>query len=99
MEQTLTNMVAELMAQELENKIVSKLQGRKNYIIRTEINCLGKPVAYVGTQKDMRRWGMLSAMLKDMATYHIRWYEFTYKKDVLTMLDVLREQDYRIEWC
>ena len=73
----LTEITAELITMDIMNKVCSKVNGRRNYVIRTEN---GK-IVFAGGYGTAKRYGWLSEYLTYITEHHVRWYEFTYKKD------------------
>lgn len=91
----LTKIAIELVEMDVVNNLCSKLDGRRNWTIRIEEREDVK-VAYVGGYGVMKRRGMLGAFLKSIAKYHIRWFEYTYKKDFKKAVKVLEDNGYII---
>lgn len=98
----LKTIIEEFVSMETDNKIFSKIRGNRNWGIKTEHyftpNGQEIKVAYVGKFGTLNRRGMLSAKISDIAKYHIRWYEYTYKKDLEHTIMILAENDYYIKW-
>lgn len=98
----LTEMVFNLISMEYENDLYSEIKGNRNWCIRTEhyITSNGQEIkkAYVGRYGALVRRGLLSALIRNIGKYHIRWYEFTYKKDFEKNITRLAENEFSISW-
>lgn len=96
----MTNMLAitalELLNAEVEQKVFSKLDGRRNWMICTEVYD-GKPrIRYHGTFGE-GEW-CTTCYLSEMVDKHYRWFYFTYKKDYKEALKTLHDIGY-ITWA
>ena len=96
----MTNLLANAIAlklMDIENTCGSKVEGKRNWMvqIRTTDNL---KVAYVGTHGQMTRRGFNCEMIEDIVKYSIRWFFFTYKKDLLNTLKTLEESGYSVQW-
>lgn len=79
--------LTELIDSQISEKIVSKLDGNKNWMIHTEINN-GKPrIRFAGRKGQGEVFQ--TCFLSEMAKYHYRWFYFTYKKDYKKALEIL----------
>ena len=80
----------------IENELGSKVEGRRNWVIRTEKSpATGKLyILYSGGYGEASRKGLLQASLSEICKYSVRWYEFTYKADYLEALDKLTKAGY-----
>ena len=76
-------------------RVISKLYGRRNYIIRMEIN---DKEAIIGNFGVMQRRGLMSEYLVYMAQHGTTWAEFTYKKDFIAAIDMLEKNGFKIIW-
>ena len=72
------------------NNIGSKVNGRRNYFIRTEI-IDGKFYVFGCGMGEAVDRGITKCYLREIEEYHIRMYEFTYKKDFTKTLQILKE--------
>lgn len=80
----------------LEEQLFSKVPGRRNWAIRVEHK---DKIAYVGKFKALADRGFLSpTKLKTIAEKKIRWYEFTYKKDFMPMVFILKCANYDVKF-
>jgi hypothetical protein len=80
-------MLMELVGSQVAEKVVSKLDGNKNWMIHTEV-IDGKPrIRFAGRtgQGELYR----SCFVWEIQKYHYRWYYFTYKKDYKEALEAL----------
>ena len=84
-------MLMNLAVMEIENTIGSKVDGRRNWVIRMETWGEKRVIAYRGGFGKADRGGWLSARLTDIGEKKIRWYEFTYKKDYMAALNKIKE--------
>ena len=98
----LKEMVLNLISMEYENDLYSEIKGNRNWCIRTEhyITPNGQEIktAYVGKFGALARRGFLSELVSNIGKYHIRWYEFTYKKDFEKNITRLAENEFSIRW-
>ena len=98
----LMKMAIEIIDMETENEIFSNCKGNRNWGIRIEhyMTADGAEIkkAYVGRYGALQRRGLLGAFIKDIGKYHIRWYEYTYKKDFETVITTLAENGFYIKW-
>ena len=76
-------------------RAISKLYGRRNYVIRMEMK---DKKALVGGYGVMKRRGFMSEYLTFMAQHGTTWAEFTYKKDFATAINALKENGFQIIW-
>lgn len=76
-------------------RVISKLYGRRNYIIRMEIN---DKKALIGSFGVMQRCGLMSEYLVYMAQHGTTWAEFTYKRDFVTAINTLEKNGFKIIW-
>ena len=76
-------------------RAISKLYGRKNYVIRMEMN---DKEALIGNYGVMQRRGLMSELLVYMARHGTTWAEFTYKKDFIAAVNALAESGFKIIW-
>lgn len=76
-------------------KAISKLYGRRNYVIRMEMN---DKEALIGGYGVMRRRGLMSEYLIYMAQHGTTWAEFTYKKDFVTAINALEKNGFKVIW-
>jgi hypothetical protein len=88
---TLTETAKALQNMDRENTLGSKVNGRRNYIIRVEDNC---KIVFAGMMGEARRRGETAEYIRYIILHHVRWYEFTYKKDFKEALDKLKEMGY-----
>lgn len=90
-------MMSNLVAMEIENNSHSKINGRRNWVIRTEIYDGEKCVVFHGAFGEGERRGWLAPeSLKNIEKYSIRWYKYTYKKDYLKALEELKNDGYKV---
>jgi hypothetical protein len=85
----LSEIIAELNNLKREETLCSKVQGRRNWVIRTEFINNKMYVRYAGSFGGADRFGYLTESLQYMAEHHVRWYVFTYKKDYTETLNKL----------
>ena len=90
-----TEIIAEVIVMDITNKIISKVEGNRNWVIKTEVYD-GKKVAICNRFGELKRRGHMVELLKTIAKYHIRWYEFTYKKDYMKAIEILKNNGYEI---
>lgn len=83
-------MAKEIMEVKRDEAIGSKLNGRRNYVIRTDI-WNGKICMINGTYKHLEENGWLCETLKHIVEHNTRWYYFTYKKDYEEVRDKIIE--------
>lgn len=76
-------------------KAIGKLYGRRNYVIRMEMN---DKEALIGGYGVMRRRGLMSEYLTYMAQHGTTWAEFTYKKDFITAINALEKNGFKVIW-
>lgn len=92
----LMNIVENLVAMEIENKMNSKVEGRRNWLIRTEVMNGVKYIMFCGGYGEGDRRGWLAPeMIANIGKYSIRWYTYTYKKDYLEAVKMLKENGYK----
>lgn len=95
----ITETAINLLTMELDEAIISKLDGRRNWVIRVETNSNNERIiSYHGSYGEARRWGYLSCMLRELGIRKIRWYKFTYKKDYKAALELLLAIGVKNEW-
>lgn len=89
----LMNIAMNALAMELENNLFSKVEGRRNWVIRVQTSSQtgNRFIYYKGGFGKACRLNCMEAYLRDIANEKIRWYEFTYKKDYLKALEILKE--------
>lgn len=75
----------------LAGRMMSKVEGRKNYVVY--INKHFK-TAFVGGIGAMKNRGFTGAYLSDIRTFGLSWSYFTYKKDALELVKALEEEGY-----
>ena len=73
---------------------VSKVNGRRNYVIRMEMN---DKRAYVGTMGAMVSHRLMSERLSYMAEHGTSWAEYTYKKDWQAAVNALAENGFSVK--
>ena len=89
----------ELKKMDEENNIMSIIKGNRNWGIKTEIVPeSGKKYAYIGRYGALCRRGLMSELIKNIIKYHIRWFEYTYKKDFESAVAMLENNNYIIRW-
>ena len=91
----LVKIAKDLVQMDVESAIGSKVEGRRNWAIRIE-NHDGVKVAYVGGYGQMRRRNLMGEYIRIIRKYHIRWFEYTYKKDFKTVVKTLKNAGYII---
>lgn len=91
----LTKIAVELVKMDVESTIGSKVDGRRNWAIRTE-NHGDVKVAYVGAYGQMRRRNLMSEYIRIIKKYQVRWFEYTYKKDFKAVVKALEDAGYII---
>ena len=85
----ITKMAMNLKLMETENNIVSKVDGRRNWFIRTEIRNNHLLIYNCGFGEAKNK-GLTSCRLFDIPKYNIRFYTFTYKKNYKKALETLQ---------
>ena len=71
--------------------LCSKVEGRRNWVIRFEKNYAGKyHILYKGAFGIACNRGLLEEYLMYMAEHKTKWIYFTYKKDYLKALEALK---------
>lgn len=78
----------------LEEKILSKVTGNRNWVIRIEKK---DKIAYAGRFGTLRQKGFLSELVQTIVEDKISWVEYTYKKDFLDVIKILQQDDYTIK--
>lgn len=81
-------MLNELIIAEVDKALVSKIPGRKNWLIATEVIDGEMSIRYAGPA-GRGEW-CTTCTLKEMTKYHYRWYYFTYKKDYDEALKLIK---------
>lgn len=76
-------------------KAISKLYGRRNYVIRMEMK---DNKALVGGFGVMQRRGLMGEYLTYMAKHGTTWAEFTYKKDFMAAINALEKNGFNVIW-
>lgn len=98
----LVEITKNLIIMNYENNLYSEIKGNRNWCIRTEhyITSDGQEIktAYVGRYGALKRRGLLSEFIRNIGKYHIRWYNFTYKKDFEKNITQLAENEFYIKW-
>ena len=96
------NIVNNLIEMDIENKLHSNIRGNRNWAIKLEhyytTNNEEKKIAYVGRYGLMYKRGFLRCYLKEIGLYGIRFYSYTYKKDLEHTITQLLENDFYIKW-
>lgn len=84
----------------IENEINSKVEGRRNWVIRTEVRNGKKVIPYAGGYGRAVDIGWVGPeLITTIVKNSIRWYEFTYKKDYLEALKKLENKGFvKTEW-
>lgn len=93
---TTEKILAETLLMHVEGEICSKVSGRRNWILR--VTHAYKYVDCGGAGR-MKAKHMTSEFLKTIAERKIRWYEFTYKKDLLKAVEAFEKKGYKIYWA
>lgn len=76
-------------------KAISKVYGRRNYVIRME---MADKKMYAGGMGVMSRCGKMSAYILYMREHGTTWAEFTYKKDFLAAVSAMEALGFRTTW-
>ena len=74
---------------------VSKIKGRHNYSII--INRVSKAV-FVGFKNVMRETGISTPFIWEIRESRLLFAAFTYKTDLINLINFLKENDYKIYW-
>ena len=74
-------------------RLISKIDGRRNYVIRWETK---DNIAYAGGMGVMRCRGLMGEYIAYMSNHGTTWAEFTYKKDFKAALKALEEKQIEI---
>ena len=77
----LEKILATLSEKVAENKDGSKVNGRRNWVIKTRMMNGRRVVVFHGSFGEAERKGLLEETLKRMAEYKIKWEYFTKKAD------------------
>lgn len=90
----LMEMALELATMEVENTMRSKVDGRRNWVIRVETwhttdGNSKRVITYRGGFGIASDRGYLGCFLREIGERKIRWYEFTYKKDYKAAVEKL----------
>lgn len=91
-------MAMDLIAMQLDEAIISKVDGRRNWVIRVENRDGKRVITYKGGYGEAVRWGEMSCLLREIGEKKIRWYTFTYKKDYIEALKTLDNLDIKYYW-
>ena len=73
----------------MDEKIGSRVYGRRNYVIATAVVNDKVGIRYAGTM-GKAGYGILSCYLKTMVERKYRWFYYTYKKDYEAALATLK---------
>ena len=76
-------------------RAISKVHGRRNYIIRME---MADKRMYAGGMGVMSRCGKMSAYILYMLEHDVTWAEFTYKKDFLAAVSAMEALGFHTVW-
>ena len=74
---------------------VSKIQGRHNYQVSI---CRALKTVTVGHKTAIREMGLSCPTISEIKGLKLLWAAFTYKKDLLVLLNALQKQNYQIRW-
>ena len=95
----LIKMAVELKKMDEENNIMSIVKGNRNWGIKIEIIPeSGNKYAYIGRYGALCRRGLMGEFIRNIIKYHIRWFEYTYKKDFEEAVTMLENNNYIIRW-
>ena len=83
----------ELVLAIAKTTIVSKLNGKKNWMIHTEIDNEIPRIRFAGRAGQGEVFQ--TCFISQIAKYHYRWYYFTYKKDYDEALRTLLALGYK----
>lgn len=91
----LMEMAVALTAMEVENTLHSKVNGRRNLVIRVETWTTTngerkRVITYRGSYSFACDRGFMSCFVKEIGEREIRWYTFTYQKDYKAAVDALK---------
>jgi hypothetical protein len=75
---------------------LSKVIGRKNYVIYIVDSRQGSKYAVAMSRGEAEKRGALGASLSSIAAQGKTWINFTYKKDWLAMVDALGQDSYEM---
>ena len=84
------NLINAMILAEAGNAI-SKVNGRRNYVIRMEMK---DKEAYIGTMGAMVHRGLMGEYLSYMVKHGTCWAEYTYKKDWQAAVNALAENGF-----
>lgn len=90
----LTTTINNLIVSESISNLASKVEGRRNWVIR--IHTKFNHIYYAGGYGQARRYGMMEAYLQEISNCGVIWLEFTYKKDYLQALEKLQALGYEM---
>lgn len=84
----------------IENEVNSKVESRRNWVIRTEIRNEKKVIPYAGSYGKAVDIGWVGPeLVMTIVKNSIRWYVFTYKKDYLEALKELESKGFiKTKW-
>ena len=87
-----------LIAKEVSEGFVNKVNGRRNWVLHVIDNYTGdnRMVVFHGTFGEADKRGCLVNSLADISRRHIRNYFFTYKKDYEKALQWMKMCNYEI---
>lgn len=74
------------------DKLGSKLNGRRNWVVMTRGN-----VVKIAPWGEAVRCGWMEMRLSEIAAVGVRWFKYTYKADALEAYKVLREAGYEAD--
>lgn len=94
MNNTFTNAISALVLAK-SGEAISKVRGRRNYVVRMEMK---DKLAYVGGMGAMKRHNLMSEYLVYMAKHGTCWAEYTYKKDFMAAVNALETNGFTIRW-
>jgi len=91
----LVEMAVALTVMEVENTLHSKVDGRRNWVIRVETWTTTdgerkRVITYRGGYGFACDHGFMGCFVREIGERNIRWYTFTYKKDYQAAVNALK---------
>lgn len=90
-------MLENLMIEKRASNLISKVEGRRNWVIHTAMIGNTPQIIFAGGMGEADRRGIFIVSLAEMGEKQYRWYYFTYKKDYLAAKKALIDLGFE-EW-
>lgn len=91
------DMLMDLVVSEFAGEVVSKVEGRRNWVIHTAMIDNTPQIVFAGGMGEADRRRIFVVPLAEMGKKQYRWYYFTYKKDYLAAKKALIDFGFE-EW-